>query len=221
MIEIFGWIFFVAIPATSLFFLLALRPCYRDGSRFFSVILYLCMWLYIFFEIPAEVCGLWWSQGLEQFRIAVYCMIPGIWLILLLEHFFSDEYEYLKNLGDISNSANIVRNLRSSKPCITFHIQCYHYETRYRVITDTKRDDQGRTRTETRTESYRERVNTHRANEMYHYDRCEDISSDDLDGINCEGVTRIRLTEGILRKNFEMYLKKTHIDLKESCVSHQ
>ena len=200
MIEIFGWIFFVAIPATSLFFLLTLRPCYRDGSRFFSIILYFCMWLYIIFEIPAEICG-WWYSELEQFRIAVYCMIPGIWLILLIEHAFCDEYEYLKNLGDVSNSANIVRNLRSSQPRINFHVQCYHYETRYRTIRETKRDAEGRSRTETRTESYQERVNTHRANEMYHYDRCEDISSDGLDGINCEGVTRIRLTEGI-KKSF-------------------
>ena len=122
MIEIFGWIFFVAIPATSLFFLIALSPCYREVSRYFSMILYFCMWLYIIFEIPAEICGLWYNSDLETFRIAVYCMIPGIWLILFIEHYFCTEYEYLTNLGDVSDSANIVRNLRFSQPRITFHV---------------------------------------------------------------------------------------------------
>ena len=121
MIEIFGWIFFVAIPAASLFFLIA-TSCYREVSRYFSMILYFCMWLYIIFEIPAEVCGLWYNSDLEKFRIAVYCMIPGIWLILFIEHYFCTEYEYLTNLGDVSDSANIVRNLRFSQPRITFHV---------------------------------------------------------------------------------------------------
>ena len=123
-------------------------------------------------------------------------MIPGIYLIFLVEHTYSKEYQYLENLGNVSNSANIVRNLRSSDPVITFHVQCYHYETRYRTVTDYHTDDDGNTRTETRIESYEERVNTHSANEIYHYDHHEDISSDNLDGINSEGVTRIRLTKG-------------------------
>ena len=76
------------------------------------------------------------------------------------------------------------------------------YETRYRTVTDTKTDDQGRTYTETRTESYQERVNTHSANEKYHYDHHEDKSSDNLDGIKCEGVTRIHLTKGSKNKKF-------------------
>ena len=118
MIEIFGWIYFVAIPATSFFFLIA-TSCYREVSRYFSMILYFCMWLYIIFEIPAEVFGLWYNS---KFRIAVYCMIPGIWLILFIEHYFCTEYEYLTNLGNVSDSANIVRNLRFSQPQITFHV---------------------------------------------------------------------------------------------------
>ena len=121
MIEIFGWIFFVAIPAASLFFLIV-TSCYREVSGYFSMILYFCMWLYIIFEIPAEVCGLWYNSDLEKFRIAVYCMIPGFWLILFIEHYFCTEYEFLTNLGDVSDYANIVRNLRFSQPRITFHV---------------------------------------------------------------------------------------------------
>ena len=126
-IEIFGWIFFVAIPAASLFFLIALSPCYREVSRYFSMILYFSMWLYIIFEIPAEICGLWYNSDLEIFRIPVYYMIPGIWLILFIEHYFCTEYEYLTNLGDVSDSANIVRNLRLSQPQITFHVNTLLY----------------------------------------------------------------------------------------------
>ena len=114
----------------------------------------------------------------------------------LNEHFFCKEYQYLANLRDVSSSARTVRNLRSTKPVISFHIQCYHYETRYRTVSDTKTDANGKTYTETRTESYQERVNSHRANERYHFDHHEDDSSDNLDGINCEGVTRIRLIKG-------------------------
>ena len=198
MIEELAWVFLVIIPASSFCFLIGFCKCAPNVSRFFSVILYLCFWLYVVYTFYAELTN-WYNENpeLEELRIAPYILIPSIYFILFIEHFFCKEYQYLANLRDVSSSARTIRNLRSTKPVIIFHIQCYHYETRYRTITETKRDAQGRSRTETRTESYQQRVNTHRANEMYHYDRCEDISSDGLDGINCQGVTRIRLTKGI------------------------
>ena len=197
MIEEFAWAFLVVIPATSFCFLIIFCKCMENVSRFFSVILYFCLWLHIFYVIPAEVCDWYYKYPeLEELRIAPYISIPIIYFFFLIENVFSKEWQYLENLGDASNSANIIRNLRSTKPIIIFRVQCYHYETRYRTVTDTKTDDQGRTYTETRTESYQERVNTHRANEEYHYDHHEDKSSDNLDGIKCEGVTRIHLTKG-------------------------
>ena len=207
MIEELAWVFLAIIPASSFCFLIGFCKCAPNLSRFFSVILYLCFWLYVVYTFYAELTN-WYNENpeLEELRIAPYILIPSIYFTLLIEHFFCKEYQYLVHLGDVSNAASTVRNLRSTKPVIIFHIQCYHYETRYRTVTDTKTDANGKTYTETRTESYQERVNTHRANERYHFDHHEDDSLDNLDGINCEGVTRIRLIKGniLLTVNFDM-----------------
>ena len=206
MIEELAWVFLVIIPAISFCFLIFFCKWAPNVSRFFSVILYLCFWLYVVYTFYAELTN-WYNENpeLEELRIAPYILIPSIYFILLIEHFFCKEFQYLAHLRDVSSSARTVRNLRSTKPVITFHIQCYHYETRYRTVTDTKTDANGKRYTETRTESYQKRVDTHRAIERYHFDRHEDDSSDNLDGINCEGVTRIRLIKGnILTVNFDM-----------------
>ena len=155
------------------------------------------MWASIIYVIPSEIYQ-WYqdNKDLENLQIAVYVMIPLGYFIILIESEVCGEMQYLKNLGDVSNSASVVRQMRSKRPLITFHVQCYHYETRYRTVYTTKTDSQGRSHTETRQESYQERVNTHRASSVYKFDHFEDVSNDKLDGVRTEGVTRIHLLKG-------------------------
>ena len=118
-----------------------------SGCRSFcstlSGLIYICMWASIIYVIPSEIYQ-WYqdNKDLENLQIAVYVMIPLGYFIILIESEVCGEMQYLKNLGDVSNSASVVRQMRSKRPLITFHVQCYHYETRYRTVYTTKTDSQ-------------------------------------------------------------------------------
>ena len=96
------------------------------------------MWLSIIYLIPSEIYQ-WYrrDESLKILQIAVYILIPVSWLILIIESEFCGEMQYLKNLSNVSNTASFVRIMRSTRPLIEFHVQCYHYETRVRNVTVT------------------------------------------------------------------------------------
>lgn len=82
--------------------------------------------------------------------------------------------EAIKRLED-SSSWTLLRNMdyvRSKRPEIKFHVECYHMETRTKTVT---RKINGRT--ERRTETYEVKVVTHRATKEYKYRWCRDLTS--------------------------------------------
>lgn len=82
---------------------------------------------------------------------------------------------YLKNSVDnIVTMFDILDTLRNTSPSIHWHVECYHYETRTRLVTYT--DSNGNT--QTRTETYQEVVVTHVANTNYIFQSWEDASRD-------------------------------------------
>eukprot|EP00055_Hartaetosiga_balthica_P003776 m.8965 g.8965 ORF g.8965 m.8965 type:complete len:395 (-) comp3319_c0_seq1:261-1445(-) len=91
----------------------------------------------------------------------------GIYLIYLIEACCSSTKGYVNNKMQDPNPH--VAQVLDSPPQITFHIQCYHYETRTRTV----RDSNGNTKTET----YTERVNTHSASMVFHIQQWYDDSA--------------------------------------------
>jgi len=155
---------------------------------------YCYMWIYIAYLIPCEVlqCSNH-SDALDSIKVAPYVLIPLIWLIILIEHFGCNESKYLENMGDIAFIQDFIDSMRSAAPSVVFIAKCYHYETRYRTITE--RDSRGNTTS--RTESYQEEVVTHTDVERYEYSLWDDVSSTTLEGIRANGVTRIAVSKSI------------------------
>jgi hypothetical protein len=85
----------------------------------------------------------------------------------------SSTRRYVSNAGDESASETVVARMKVSAPRFTMHVTCYHYETRYRTVTT--KDSEGRT--QTRQESYQERVVTHRASGLIQYAAWTDSST--------------------------------------------
>mmetsp|Transcript_3761 Transcript_3761/g.3680 ORF Transcript_3761/g.3680 Transcript_3761/m.3680 type:complete len:80 (+) Transcript_3761:1098-1337(+) len=76
---------------------------------------------------------------------------------------------YFNNVENVDRTFSIVDAMKKGRPIIVFKIQNYHYELRTRRVAHTTRDANGNTRTEWRTETYWERVNTHYAETPYIY----------------------------------------------------
>ena len=85
--------------------------------------------------------------------------------------------------------------MRMQRPIITFHIQNYHYELRTRRVAETHRDSNGNTHTTYRTETYWERVNTHRASGDFLYTQWADTSPNPqcLEYVKQFHLTRLRM----------------------------
>ena len=90
----------------------------------------------------------------------------------LLEPFSSATYSYLINIKTTENTLEYMDRLYLGAPHVEWHIQCYHYETTYRTVTE--RDSNGN---ETqRTESREVKVHTHSASGSLSYQSWTDTS---------------------------------------------
>ena len=83
-------------------------------------------------------------------------------------------HKYLSNILEKEGATEFIQRLKNEPIEIIWHVACYHYETRTRVVHTT--DSNGRKTT--RYETYQEKVYTWRASEKYQYQLCIDISGD-------------------------------------------
>merc|ERR1712096_136877 len=67
-----------------------------------------------------------------------------------------------------------VKKVKRAPPSIVWHIECYHMETRTRIVSYT--DNEGNR--QTRIETYTVRIVTHTASRSYRYDAWDDVSGD-------------------------------------------
>lgn len=60
----------------------------------------------------------------------------------------SESSRYLRNKKDKDSTKQQIKDVRNKKPHVQFHAECYHFETRTRVVTYTE-NNQTKTRVET------------------------------------------------------------------------
>eukprot|EP00049_Salpingoeca_infusionum_P010849 m.186978 g.186978 ORF g.186978 m.186978 type:complete len:353 (-) comp14767_c2_seq7:1180-2238(-) len=127
-----------------------------------SLILTLALFIVILVRILAAA-GVFGTPGEGVDRPGIFAaMFLPFYIIYLIECACSGTAGYVKNkTGDATSLATAIRN---SPPIITWHVQCYHYETRLR----TRMVSDPHTNT-SRMETYHEtvRVNTHSASMDY------------------------------------------------------
>ena len=120
-LEIFAWAIYVVIPIVSIFGLMFACCCGgRDCQvqKIFSIMMYCCMWYYIIFDLSLGIHPI----PSHQFRNAPYTLTPLIWIIQLIESRFCNVRYYFTEMGSRSNFDDILSEMRSTNPTITFHI---------------------------------------------------------------------------------------------------
>ena len=90
----------------------------------------------------------------------------SISLSFIIELCISDTAAYLKNIFSIPDFELYVEQVKQARPKIAFAIANFHYETRWRTVYTTVGHG-ANARTESHTESYQERVDSHRATAEY------------------------------------------------------
>ena len=125
-------------------------------------------------------------DGLDSFR-TIACLAGAIFstcLYVMNSCICSSTHRFLVRKMDTESCMQFIEKMKSAEPIITFHIECYHYETRYRTVTDSNGNS--------RRESYQEKVTTHRAEEVYQYRTCRELSEfDEISGFNGFKFTRL------------------------------
>ena len=102
----------------------------------------------------------------------------------------SSTCRYVSNIKSDSSSERFIANLQSQHPQFRMYVECYHYETRTRRVSYT--DGNGNTRY--RTETYRERVVTHRATGWIQYDHWLDRSTS-VCGLGLHRLVKMELSK--------------------------
>ena len=204
------WAVFVIIPIflqPLVIFFGSLTTYYRRLSK----VCYVLLWFYV---VALILMVSFTEDLLDDWGLAFKILIPVTYLVVLWEHFYSSESEYLKNLDDASGIEEFLKTLRESLGHIMFHGKCYHWETRTRTVYET--DSKGNSRT--RYETYQEMVATHFDAETYEHARQVDVSPatiKDTTGAS-KSVTRVKLF-----KNYEFGDEQTAQDFHAKSEAFQ
>jgi hypothetical protein len=156
-----------------------------------------------------KICRRIFNWILQILVLAVIIAIPilismdpnnNLWMLILIfltyiayiiNELCSPTFAYLRNKHKANTIHDYMNNLYTTPPTKTFHVECYHYETRIH----TERDNNG----ETRTRTERVKIVTHRGSQDFYYYSWRDIS----------GIFLLE-TSKFLDKDF----KKAYIKLK-------
>ena len=166
----------------------------KSGLRAISMhafISYVCWWVY-FLGCRVGECQ---NHGrvLVDLIIMSVIMIPLCYIFMLIESCCSPEKEYIRSiLADVS-VVDFVEELKRTDPQRIMMIECYHWETRTRTVHYT--DANGNT--QSRIETYQERVTTYTEQRVFPIGYAEDISNPEGPKFDLYGVTRLKLTSDV------------------------
>ena len=165
---------------------------YKDKSacRVLSLhafISYIFWWLYYIGCVSTKCAK--HGQVLGDFAIMCIVMLGCCYVLMLVESCLSPEKQYVSSILADTSAIEFVNQLKNTDPQRVMSIECYHWETRTRTVYYT--DSNGNT--QTRTETYQERVVTHTESKIFPIGYAEDVS--DSHGLNLDqyGVTRLKL----------------------------
>jgi len=118
--------------------------------------------------------------------LVIYIFLGVFGFSYLVEICCSSSFSYLRESHEQEATLALVHNMKKAAPCITWHVQCYHYETRHH----TRRDSEGN------IEHYttQERVNTWSATENFRFNHWSDASPA-LGGMGQFRLTKLKLNK--------------------------
>ena len=159
-------------------------------SGIISFYYYVSFWLwmiYLFVHFGAQLGEYSFIFGVLVI-IAIICVI-ALPIVILLESWFSAERHYIKNLSHLTSATERIESVRKAQPTVTMNAECYHYETRTRIVHYTDANGHSQSRMET----YREKVVTARIVEPFLFTHWYDSSQSTLTDIHTSRITKIKM----------------------------
>lgn len=173
------------------------RGFYRNASlwRLISMDMFFSFYLWLIYFVGCDVsqCTKYGTvfEILRIFAIVMLCLSP---VIVLLESAFSHELDYLKNIMQDETAWGYIQRMHEVPPRINMVVECYHYETRTRVVyyTDANGNQQSR------TETYTEKVVTYVDQDLFSFGSWLDVSKKEMPPLSTVALTRVKIDSSIL-----------------------
>jgi len=159
-------------------------------SRIISLYYYVSFWLwtiYLIIALSAKL-GLYASLFGMLAIIAIVCVIV-LPFVFLTETCYSAERQYIKNLSSLTSATDRIESIRNTQPTVSMNAECYHFELRTRTVYYT--DANGHT--QSRLETYQEKVVTAFIVEPFLFTHWFDSSHSTLTDVRKAGITKIKM----------------------------
>ncbi|XP_048576858.1 uncharacterized protein LOC5521493 [Nematostella vectensis] len=168
------------------------RGLYRNASffRLYSMGMWISfiMWCVFLIGCRASKCGQYGTimVYLLVMAIVMVCVAP---VIFLLESLCSHERSYITNIMKDETAWDYIKRMQQVAPVINMVVECYHYETRTRVVyyTDANGNQQSR------TETYQEKVTTFIDTDTFDYGSWLDVSKNEMPELSSVELTRLKI----------------------------
>ena len=173
------------------------RGLYRNASlwRIISMHLFFSFYLWIVYLVGCEI-----SQCTQYGRIFVYLKTFAIVMLcissvyIFIESTFSHELDYLRNIMQDETAWGYIQKMHQVAPRISMVVECYHFETRTRVVYYTDANGNRQSRTET----YTERVVTFVDHDEFSFGSWVDVSKREMPALSTVSLTRVRIDPYVL-----------------------
>ncbi|XP_078379153.1 uncharacterized protein LOC144662259 [Oculina patagonica] len=163
--------------------------------RLISMDLYFSFYLWLIYLVGCGVshCTMYGSV-FQILKIIAIVMLGLSTVIVLIESFFSHELDYLKNIMEDETAWGYIQRMLGVPPRIKMVVECYHYETRTRVVHYTDANGNRQSRTET----YTEKVVTFVDHDEFSFGSWVDVSKREMPALSTVALTRVKIDSSIL-----------------------
>jgi len=159
-------------------------------SRIVSFYYYISFWLWMVYLIIGFAIKLgFYGLLFGILLIIAIIFVIALPIVFLIESWNSSERQYIKNLSSLTSAADRIESIRNTQPTVCMNAECYHFETRTRTVYYT--DANGNT--QSRIETYQEKVVTAFIVEPFLFTHWFDSSQSTLTDVRKVGITKIKM----------------------------
>lgn len=170
------------------------RGLYRNASlcRLYSMQLNLSFYLWLIYLVSCDLthCTQYGMILVHLRRFAIAMLVISV-VIVLIESLYSHELDYLDNIMQDESAVEYVHKLQLIPPKINMTVECYHMETRSRVVYYTD----GYGYLQQRVEYYQEKVVTFVDHDEFSFGSWLDVSKKELPVESWECLTRLKIDQ--------------------------
>ena len=158
--------------------------------RIVSWYYYASFWLWLIYLIIAIATrlGLYANVFGSLAAIAIVCVI-ALPFAFMIESWFSSERQYIRNLSPLTSATERIESIRNMQPNVSMNAECYHFELRTRTVYYTDANGNSQSRLET----YQEKVVTAHIIEPFLFTHWYDLSQSTLTDVRKVGITKIKM----------------------------